>query len=159
MSFPAESALPVTAMMRSRSVDTSRLSGRSGIVTIVPSNFHSGLLASCGSCTCSEIGCCFSLSPQRQSARHSLKKDNKIVYGTTHRVHVDPVLFWIVLSARKLCDALALRRGDVVRVTFHLIGGAYRSRGIGRSWGRGRRGEWWRHAPGRRLVTEWLCRV
>ena len=50
--------LPVCWMSRSRSVDTSRFSGSSGIVATLPSNFHSGRAGSFGSCTRSAIGCC-----------------------------------------------------------------------------------------------------
>ena len=49
-------ALPVACKMRSRSVDTRRLSGSSDSVTVVPFSFHSGFVSSLGSCTWSEIG-------------------------------------------------------------------------------------------------------
>ena len=56
-SFDAPTILPVCCNIRSRSVDTSRSSGRSEIVMTEPSNFHSGLDGSFGSCMRSEIGC------------------------------------------------------------------------------------------------------
>src|SRR5262245_14732007 len=54
----AGTLLCVCSRMRSRSVETSRLSGRSGIVTAVPSSFHSGFVGSLGSSTWSEIVYC-----------------------------------------------------------------------------------------------------
>lgn len=124
-SRPADSALPVAAMMRSRSVDTNKFSCRSGIVTIVPSSFHSGLLVSVGNCTWSEIGCCSRTSVSCDTPVYGRKKK-------TYRVHVDPILLGIVLSTWELCDTLALRRRDIVRVTFHLISGANSARSIWR---------------------------
>jgi hypothetical protein len=51
------SALPVCCKKRSRSVETSSVSGRSTSVIVVPSSFHSGFEGSFGSCSCKLIGC------------------------------------------------------------------------------------------------------
>ena len=119
MSRPADSALPVAAMMRSRSVDTSKFSGNSGIVTIAPSSFHSGLLVSVGNCTWSEIGCWS--RPSRQSAAQTSNIDK----SKTYWVQVNPVLLGIVLSTGKFCDTLALGGRNIVSVSVHLISRAY----------------------------------
>lgn len=50
--------LPVCCKIRSRSVETNKVSGRSGTSTTSPSNLHSGLDTSFGSCTFRDIGCC-----------------------------------------------------------------------------------------------------
>jgi hypothetical protein len=55
--FPAEIPLPVCCKIRSRSVETNKVNGRSGTSTTPPSNLHSGLDASFGSCTFRDIGC------------------------------------------------------------------------------------------------------
>jgi hypothetical protein len=52
--------------------------------------------------------------------RQSANNDKGI---KTHGVHIDPVLFGIVLSTRELRDTLTLRRRYVVRFTFYLISG------------------------------------
>jgi hypothetical protein len=54
----ADTLLPVCCRMRSRRVDTSKLSGRSGIVIVEPSSFHSGFEGSMGSSIWREMGCC-----------------------------------------------------------------------------------------------------
>jgi hypothetical protein len=76
----------------------------------------------------------------------------------THRVHVDPILLGIVLSARKFCDALALGGRNIIHITLHLIRGANCARSSTlRRW-HNWRAEWgWASDRWRwRLVTEWL---
>lgn len=109
--FEVGMPLPVCCKIRSRRVDTSNVSGKSGMVTTVPSSFHSGFEGSVGSCIRNDIGC------YGASLLVTLRLTN--MCRVAHRVHVDPVCFWIILTTGQLGDLLALGRRHVI--AFHLI--------------------------------------
>jgi hypothetical protein len=76
----------------------------------------------------------------------------------TNGMHVDPILFGIILATRELRNTLTLRRRDIITITFHLIGRPNCTRATGwrrDRWVEGRHthGRWWG------LISKWLGRI